>query len=153
MKNSILKYTFVSAAALFITSCSSDDSSLDTTRPEISLLTPADDAHFHPGDVINLEAILKDNVELGNVKIEVHSAADGHTHEHKSAAETVDFTYNAEVNIPAGSKEFVLKDNIQIPTENVTSGHYHLGLHVTDKAGNENESFIEIEIADHGHEH
>ncbi|GGE98598.1 protein of unknown function [Chishuiella changwenlii] len=153
MKNSILKYTFVSATALFISSCSSDDSSLDTTKPEISLLTPKDDAHFHPGDVISLEAILKDNVELGNVKVEVHSAADGHTHQHKTADATVDFTFNKEYSIPAGSKEFVLKDNIQITTDNVTSGHYHLGLHLTDKAGNETESFIEIEIADHGHEH
>lgn len=149
MKNSILKYTFVSVAALFISSCSSDDTSLDTTKPEISLLSPADDAHFHPGDEIALEAILKDNVELGNVKIEVHSAADGHHHK----ISTVDFAYNDEVAIPAGSKEYALKHTIQIPAENVTEGHYHLGLHLTDKAGNETQSFIEIEIADHGHEH
>lgn len=59
MKNSILKYTFVSIAALFISSCSDDDTTLDTTKPEINLISPKDDAHFHLGDDVLIEAILK----------------------------------------------------------------------------------------------
>ena len=50
MKNSIIKYTFITLTALFVSSCSSDDSSLDTTKPEINLISPKDDAHFHLGD-------------------------------------------------------------------------------------------------------
>lgn len=150
MKNSILKYTFISIVSLFITtSCSDDDSTLDTTKPEINLISPKDDAHIHLGDVINIEAILKDNVELGSVKVDIHYAGDGHQHRNAN----VNWEYSKEESIPSGQKEYAFMHKVQVPTEGITDGHYHLGLYLIDKAGNQSQTFIEIDVVDHGHEH
>ncbi|MFV0146548.1 DUF4625 domain-containing protein [Empedobacter falsenii] len=150
MKNTILKYIFVSIVALFVTSCSSDDSSLDTTKPEINLIAPKDHDEFHLGETFTIDAILKDNIELGAVKIEIHSAEDGH--EHRTA--NVNWTYDAEEAIPAGKTEHTLSHQVNIPAEGITEGHYHLGLFLIDRAGNQTQSFIEIVVGeDHDHEH
>ena len=149
MKNSILKYTFFSIAALFISSCSDDDTTLDTTKPEINLISPKDDAHFHLGDDVLIEAILKDETELSTVKVEIHSASDGH--QHKTA--DVNWEYDAEIAIPAGTKEYTLSHKVAIPAEGIKDGHYHLGLFLIDKAGNQTQTFIEIDVVDENHEH
>ncbi|WP_413531849.1 DUF4625 domain-containing protein [Empedobacter brevis] len=160
MKNTILKYSFITLSALFISSCSSDDSSLDTTKPEINLLSPKDEDHFHLGDDINIEAILKDNVELGAVKIDLHYGGDGHTHNHRSAkaVETlssaeIPWEFSKEEAIPSGKKEYAFNYKISIPEEGITDGPYHLGLILIDKAGNQSETYIEIDVVDHSHEH
>ncbi|WP_282629452.1 DUF4625 domain-containing protein [Empedobacter sedimenti] len=147
MKNSILKYTFITLSALFISSCSSDDSTLDTTKPEINLISPKDDAHLHLGDDINIEAILKDNVELGAVKIDIHFAGDGH--HHKTA--DVQWEFTKQEAIPAGKKEHAFNYKVAIPKEGIVDGHYHLGIILIDKAGNQSEAYIEIDIVDHAH--
>jgi len=155
MKKSILKYTLIVLSTLLITSCSSDDDSLDTTKPEIQLISPKDDAHFHLGDEISIEAILKDNTALGSVKIDIHSAKDGH--QHKTA--NISWEYNEEINISGNTKEFALSHKVQIPAEGITGGHYHLGLYVIDQVGNQTQQFIEIEVVnhheddDHDHDH
>ena len=149
MKNSIIKYTFITLTALFVSSCSSDDSSLDTTKPEINLISPKNEAHLHLGDDINIEAILKDNVELGAVKIDIHSAGDGH--HHKTADVQWEFT-KQEV-IPPGKKEHAFNYKVSIPKEGIIDGPYHLGLILIDKAGNQTEAYIEIDVVDHAHQH
>ena len=149
MKNSILKYSFVAVAALFVSSCSSDNSTLDTTKPEINLISPKNEAHFHLGDQINIEAIFKDNVELGAVKIDIHSDADGH--HHKTADVQWEFTKTKA--IPAGSKEHAFNYKVDIPKEGILDGHYHLGLILIDKAGNQSETYIEIDVVDENHAH
>ena len=149
MKNSILKYTFITLSALFISSCAEDSMDLDTTKPEINLISPKDEAHFHLGDEITIEAILKDNVELGTVKVEIHSAGDGH--QHKSAA--VNWEYDAEEAIPSGKIEHTFTHKVKIPAEGIKGGHYHLGIFLIDKAGNQSQSFIEIDVVDENHEH
>ena len=149
MKNSILKYTFITLSALFISSCAEDSMDLDTTKPEINLISPKDEAHFHLGDEITIEAILKDNVELGAVKVEIHSAGDGH--QHKSA--TVNWEYDAEEAIPSGKTEHTFSHKVKIPAEGIKDGHYHLGIFLIDKVGNQSQSFIEIDVVDENHEH
>ena len=149
MKNSILKYTFITLSALFISSCAEDSMDLDTTKPEINLISPKDEAHFHLGDEITIEAILKDNVELGAVKVEIHSAGDGH--QHKSAA--VNWEYDAEEAIPSGKIEHTFTHKVKIPAEGIKDGHYHLGIFLIDKVGNQSQSFIEIDVVDENHEH
>jgi len=160
MKNSILKYSFITLSTLFITSCSSDDSSLDTTKPEINLISPKDEAHLHLGDEINIEAILKDNIELGAVKIDIHYAGDGHTHNHRSASvqevsssTNTQWEFTKEEAIPSGKKEYAYNYKVAIPQEGIIDGAYHLGLILIDKAGNQSETYIEIDIVDHSHDH
>jgi uncharacterized protein (DUF1015 family) len=130
MKNSILKYSFITLSALFITSCSSDDSSLDTTKPEINLISPKDEAHLHLGDEINIEAILKDNIELGAVKIDIHYAGDGHTHNHRSASVKASSSTNTQWNLPKKKqflqvKEYAYNYKVAIPQEGIVDGAYH----------------------------
>lgn len=150
MKNSILNYTFISIVALFTTSCAEDSMELDTTKPEIKLIAPKDHDEFHLGETITIDAILKDNVELGTVKIEIHSAEDGH--QHRTA--NVNWTYDAEETIPAGKTEHTLSHKVDIPSEGITEGHYHLGLFLIDRVGNQTQSFIEIVVGeDHDHNH
>jgi uncharacterized protein (DUF1015 family) len=149
MKNSIIKYTFIAFTSVFMSSCSVDESTLDTTKPEINLISPKNEDHFHLGDQINIEAILKDNVELGAVKIDIHSDADGH--HHKSA--NVQWEFTKQEAIPAGSKEYAYNYTIDIPKDGITEGAYHLGLLLIDKAGNQTEAYIEIDVVDETHNH
>ncbi len=151
MKTRFLNYTIAAMATLFIFSCSSDDDVvLDTEKPTILLAKPTDHAHFHLGDVIDVEAIFKDNLELGSFKIDIHSAA-GHTH--KTA--NVKWEYKYEEPITAGKREHLLRHSIQIPEEGIIEGDYHFGIVLLDKAGNQTTTYIEIEVGhgDHDHDH
>lgn len=142
------KTLFIAAAPFFLlSSCSEDETALDTVKPEIMLATPGDHAEFEFGETIQLQAILKDNVELGSYKIEIHNDSDGH--QHRSATIGWSFMDTGDV---SNQKEYLLNKTIPIPTGDYTEGHYHLGIIVTDKAGNETQSFIEIVIGeDHHH--
>lgn len=147
----LFKTSLFAASALFLfASCSDDDTILDTTKPIIELAKPSDHQEFEFGDVITVQALLKDDVELGSYKIDIHSAGDGH--QHRSAAVASEgWSHNEIVDI-SGKKEHVLNKPIQIPTGDYTEGHYHLGIILIDKAGNETQTFIEIVIGeDHHH--
>lgn len=144
----IYKTLIIAAAPIFLlSSCADDDTILDTVKPEITLATPGDHAEFEFGEKINIQAILKDNIELGAYKIEIHSDDDGHQHR----TSTVGWSFMDTGDI-SNKKEHLLNKDIQIPIGDYKEGHYHLGLIVTDKAGNETQSFIEIVIGeDHHH--
>lgn len=152
------KYLIASAAIFSIItfqSCSSDDDSgVDTEKPVIILNVPTDHEAHLPGEELHLEADFSDNVELGSYKVEIHSAADGHEHRGENAEGEWFYTQTAE--IPAGLKITSIHEHIMIPTEvngtPIAEGHYHLGIFLTDKAGNEQQLFIEIVIGeDHDH--
>lgn len=150
MKTSLLKYTFITLSSVFILSCSDDDVTLDTEKPSILLAKPTDDQHYHLGDIIDVEALLKDNLELSSYKIDIHSA-DGH--HHRTA--NLKWEYKFEESIPNGKKEFVMKHAITIPETGIIEGDYHFGIMVIDKAGNQQTKYIEIEVGhgDHDHDH
>ena len=131
---------------LFLTSCSESDEVLDTTKPEIILGKPSDHQHFEFGDNIEIQALLKDNIELGSYKIDIHSDNDGH--QHKTSEKAWEYSNSGVIK---GNKTFQLEKSIQIPNEKYKEGHYHLGIIVTDTSGNETQSFIEIVIGDDHH--
>lgn len=138
----------LSILSLFIlNACTDDDLILDTEKPTIQLALPTDHQEYEFGDTINLQAILKDNIELGSYKIEIHADSDGH--EHRISTTNWSFTDTGNL---SGNKEYLLNKTIPLPEGDFTEGHYHLGLIVTDKAGNETQSFLEIVIdGDHHH--
>ncbi|MBS7333707.1 MAG: DUF4625 domain-containing protein [Weeksellaceae bacterium] len=146
--NSFFKTLILAATPiLLLSSCSSDDDKLDTEKPKIVLGKPTDHQSYELGSTIEVQAILSDNVELGSYKIDIHSDGDGH--EHRSTTTNWDFS---DTGVIEGNKEYVLNKTIQIPAGNITEGHYHLGIMVIDKAGNETESYIEIVVGeDHHH--
>jgi len=156
----ILKSTILISTSLFLfASCSSDNDSLDTTKPEITIFTPEDHQEFELGSVINVEALLTDNTELSRYKIEIHSGEDGHNHgegnhNHRAVTSTnsTETKFEFQEEGPISGKEFILKKSIPLPTADIEEGHYHLGIYAIDKAGNQSESFIEIVIGeDHHH--
>ncbi|SMC41821.1 DUF4625 domain-containing protein [Moheibacter sediminis] len=153
------KYIIASLAivsAITFQSCSSDDDngSVDTEKPVIVLNEPTDHEAFLPGSEIHLDADFSDNVELGSYKIEIHSAADGH--EHKGANAVGEWFYSETNQIEAGLRNTHIHKHIAVPTTvdglPIVEGHYHLGIFLTDKAGNEQQHFIEIVVGeDHDH--
>lgn len=154
-----LKYIFLSLLAIAHFSACSDDDNVDTTKPEIEFVTPGDDAHFHPVETFELRAILTDNEELAAWKVEIHHNADGHIHsqviklkhgsEHDHEEE---WHFHKEGTIESGTKRYELILEIEIPND-AEHGEYHLGVFVTDKAGNENKAFITFEVEDDHDEH
>lgn len=149
MKNNKLIYTFSTIVILSFTACSDDDDNgnLDTEKPVIVLNEPTDDEVFHAGEEIHLDADFSDNVALASYKIEIHSASDGHTHKNEEEGE---WFYTETNEIPGDLRNHHVHKHIDIPLEvngsPILEGHYHLGIFLVDKAGNEQQLFIEIEI-------
>lgn len=151
-------------AAVFLTSCSSDDDATpDTEKPSIVIMEPHDDEEIAPGGEIHFEALFTDNVELASYKIEIHDDFDDHTHAQlKSSHDLNPWSYEEVFQIPAGQKSFTAEQHIDVPTtfngQPISEGVYHLGVYVTDTAGNEEQAFLSIHIEgehveeDHGHD-
>jgi len=152
------KYIIASLAIVSVVtfqSCSSDDDAgIDTEKPVIVLNEPTDHEAFLPGTEIHFDTDFSDNVELNAYKIEIHSAADGH--QHKGTIVESDWFYSESNQIEAGLRNTNVHKQIEIPMEidglPIEEGHYHLGIFLTDKAGNEQQHFIEIVIGE-DHEH
>ena len=119
------------------TSCGSEDG--DTTKPAINVIEPEEDAQLLIGDEdgVHFEADFSDDTALKSYKIEIHYAADGHTHGTPKLQEsTVNFTFNKSYELGGLRNTHIHHHDIKIP-ENATPGHYHLMVYVTDVAGNQ----------------
>ncbi len=147
------KYLILAFLAIpFLSACDNDDD-VDTTKPVIEIVEPADHAHFHAGDPFDLIALITDNDELASWKVEVHYN-DGHDHKSASAIaeEEVEWHQEWSGTIEAGLKSFELTQTITIPAD-AKHGEYHIGVYALDKSGNEQVVFIEIEVEDEEHAH
>lgn len=111
-----------------LTSCTKEETP-DTQKPVITVTSPASD-HVDKiqGDTLNLGALLTDNTELLNAKIDIHEAGD---HGHKLAGEGWEW---AKVYVISGT-EHNLTESVIIPVD-AKIGKYHITVEATDKAGN-----------------
>jgi hypothetical protein len=145
MKKTI--FSLLIAIPIFF-SCSDDN---DTQKPTIEILSPENETVFNPGETISLSVIFADNEELASYKIEIHINTDGHNHKSSTLVEAP-FEFNQEANFEKGLNRFDLNLDIPIPTTiegvSIKEGEYHLGIHCIDKAGNEREAFIVVDIED-----
>lgn len=152
-----LKYIFLAFLAIPLLSACDDNDDVDTTKPIIEIQSPADDAHFHAGDDFDLTALITDNDELASWKIDIHFNDNGHVHQ-KSASASADEEVKVEWqeswsgSIEAGLASFELSRTITIPA-NAEHGEYHIGVYALDKSGNEQVTFIGIEVEDAEHAH
>lgn len=148
MKKYLITGTTILSVIIFQSCSSDDDSGVDTQKPVIILNVPTEHQGHTPGEDFHVEADFVDNVELGSYKLEIHSAEDGHTH--KGPQEGGEWFYTQSVQINPGLKNMSIHEHIPIPTEvdgvPIAEGHYHLGIFLTDKAGNEQQLFTEIVI-------
>lgn len=140
-------------AAVFLTSCSSDDDAPDTQKPTISIIEPHNDEELAPGSELHFEAVFTDNVGLASYKIEIHDDFDDHTHSVlKSSHDLNPWNFEQVFQIPAGQTRFEAVQHIDIPTmingQPLSEGVYHLGVYVTDTSGNEEQAFLTIHIED-----
>jgi len=116
-------------AGTALASCTKEETP-DTQKPVITVTSPAGD-HLDtaPGQTINLSALLTDNEELLNAKIDIHEAGD---HGHRVSG-TLGFEW-AKVYVISG-KEHTLTEAIEIPAD-AEIGEYHITFEATDRSGN-----------------
>lgn len=119
---------FAAVATVGFTACKKEDAP-DVQRPVITVISPASD-HLDKGagDTLNLQALITDDVELLNAKIDIHKAGD---HSHRVTGEGWEW---AKVYVISG-KEATLTETITIPAD-AELGDYHITFEATDKAGN-----------------
>ncbi len=127
----------------FTTACDKEDETPnDTQAPTIENLMLNDKDHdITVGAGANLlaKAILKDNLNLGEAKIDIHSNFDGHSH---GRVETTAFDLSRVIRL--SGTQMNLQEQISIPADAAT-GNYHFIVQIIDAAGNEGD-FAEVEF-------
>ena len=144
---------FILAGAFLLAAC--EENETDSTAPTIHIESPADHDAFTPGETLTFAAVFSDNVELRSYKIDVHHNSDGHSHGRLAHEDGHPWDFTQTGSFEPGTKETQVTHAIAIPAiidgEEVASGEYHLAVFCTDAAGNENQAFVEIELA-HDHD-
>jgi len=122
---------FSVALISFSTSCKKDDP--DKEAPVIvSVSEPLDDDTLYTGNELHVELTVTDNEELSQVKIDIHSAEDGHSH-----GKVADGAYWEEIKIiTATGTALNMHEHIDIPAS-AAAGKYHVIITAVDKAGNQ----------------
>jgi hypothetical protein len=128
-----------------ITSCKKNE--VDETRPIISEITePLMNDTLFSGSEFHVDLKVSDNDELSQLKIDIHSAEDGHSHGKVDASafwETV-------IIVDLSGKEQLVHEDIVIPAD-AASGIYHVILTAVDKSGNMSDvSELDIYIQNSG---
>lgn len=147
-KSALLSFLFISTFT--IVSCSDDDVVLDTEKPQIIINEPTAGQTFDVGEEMHLNASVTDNVELASYKIDIHFGGDGHEHKALRDDDHVEWKYQTTGTLSGKSDEVHL--HVDIP-ENAEEGPYHIGVFAIDKAGNENVSWVTVEIHNDEHDH
>jgi hypothetical protein len=142
MKKAILFF----AAVVILASCKKDEE--DTTRPVIGSVkvngAVADEHDVEAGTTISIEVAMTDNKELNQLKVDIHSADDGHTHGDDGGGEEVE-----EENIGVWSDTRIISVSGESDTEtlsftipNTIKGHWHIEVSLIDKDGNEAVEYV-----------
>lgn len=129
---------FILSVVLFV-SCKKDE---DTTRPVINTVkvngVEANEHDVNAGTQITVEVTTSDNEELNQLKVEIHSADDGHTHESGGGSAT------QETNVGVWSDSRIIDlsgtskvSNVVFDIPNSVKGHWHIEVALIDDQGNE----------------
>jgi hypothetical protein len=117
-----------------LTSCKKDE--VDNTAPIIaSVSEPLENDTLFTGNELHVDAVVTDDVELSQIKIDIHSA-EGHSHG-KIAAGAL---WETIVIMNLSGKSQTIHKDIEIPAD-VAAGKYHVILTAVDKAGNSSDVF------------
>jgi hypothetical protein len=139
MQHKILSTITVFLLLLTVASCNKN---IDNEKPVI-LNATLNGENVNPvvlnGENAVLKAIFKDNEALGEYKVDIHDAFDGHTH-----GKTAATPWSTVIINKIEGKEHNLELPINIPTD-AAAGPYHLILYCIDKEGNEAD-FVEIDF-------
>ncbi len=100
--------------------------------------------NLEAGSTIEVEMRLVDDVELNQVKVNIHPADDGHTHEGGGGVGEVTtgnvgvWTDNRIINLAGKSVDQALTYSVPISI----SGHWHIEVLLIDEQGNEAEEYV-----------
>jgi hypothetical protein len=139
MKNVILLIAF----SVILFSCTKEQ---DNQAPEIRAVrvngVMADEHELEAGTVFNVQLALSDDMDLNQVKVSVHPADDGHSHEGESSEsnEPNIGVWSASVIVNLSGTEENRTVQMSVPAE--VAGYWHLEVLLIDKAGNEAEEYI-----------
>ncbi len=135
--------------AVGMMSCESeDDNKVDTTKPSISLNSPTGAVEITPGGVLNVNAVLADNVELGEYVVKITYRGS------KSVKNVEEFYFNSRSELDAygnelpvlnGEKSFDLNFDIAVDAF-ARVGNYNFSITVIDKSGNSVEEMVQFEL-------
>lgn len=132
------KLVYFAAAAITALSACKEKEEPDVVKPVIAVNQNKLKISGNAGDTLVISAAFSDDRELGNAKIEIHDAFDGHSH--KTTSQKFEFSQI----VPLSGKSFVHDFKIPVPA-NATAGPYHVIVKCTDKEGNE-AAFVEIDL-------
>lgn len=147
--------------SIITTSCSSDDdNALDNQNPTVEIMEPHENEEFEPGDQLHVKAMLADNVELSEVKIDIHFAGDGHVHGILSDDHDHSIEWAYELVRSINGTDYEIDEIIEIPEviehdgelHSIMHGEYHFGIYVIDASGNEAQAFLDFKIEGHHHD-
>jgi hypothetical protein len=119
----------------------------DTTRPVINTVkvngVEANEHDVNAGTQITVEVTTSDNEELNQLKVEIHSADDGHAHEGGSGSAT------EEPNVGVWSDSRIIDlsgtskvSNVVFDIPNSVKGHWHIEVALIDDQGNEATEYV-----------
>jgi len=145
----IIKYAMILLLTTSLMSCGGgDDKKVDDTKPTISLNSPVSTVMITPGGVLNVNAVLSDDVELGEYIVKITYRGS------KSIKNVQEFYFNSRTDLDAygnalpvvtGEESFDLNFDIAVGT-NARVGHYSLILTAIDQSENVAEEMVQFEI-------
>lgn len=145
----ILKYAIILIFATGLLSCGGGgDKKVDETKPIINLNSPTTTVMITPGGILNVNALLSDNVNLDDYVVKVTYRGS------KSVKNVEEFYFSSYTDLDAygnalpvikGEKSFDLNFDIAV-SEYARVGLYSFIMTLTDKSGNTTEETVMFEI-------
>lgn len=133
------KAIFILSAIFILASCKKE--SEDSTKPLINSVKingiVADEHEMNAGETFTIEVSTSDNESLNQLKVNIHSADDGHSHDEASGevdAPNIGVWSETQIfNISGTSNTQSL--TLDVPA--VVAGHWHVEVMLIDEQGNE----------------
>ena len=145
----LLKYTLILLFSVGLMSCSGgDDEKEDNTNPIITLTSPTNSVLVNPGSILNVNAVLSDNVMLEDYAVKITAGGT------KSVKNVEEFYFNSYTDSDAygnalpevsGRETATLNFDIAI-SDNARVGFYTFTLSAEDQSGNYTEEIVHFEI-------
>ena len=145
----ILKYAMILIFSASLMSCGGgDDNKVDETKPTISLNSPTTDGIITLGSIINVNALLSDDIKLEEYVVKITSAGT------KSVKNVEEFYFSSYTDLDAygnalpvvkGEKSLDLNFDIAVG-DNARVGHYSFSLSLRDQSGNVSEEIVQFDI-------
>lgn len=133
MKHFNIKLFSLAFLAIAASSCKKDDP--DNTKPIIeSISEPLENDTLYSGTELHIDGSVSDDVELSQLKIDIHSSDDVHEHGKIDAASF--FEVIRIIDLSGRNQSF--HEDIDIPQE-AAAGGYHVIITAVDASGNQSD--------------